>query len=214
MNYSWKAFKSIPKKKLMQGPFKLREVNGTLQPPTNDAVAYPQVISGFLSPDECDQIIEFSKSLQTSESRITSEGKDSDYRKSDVSWLFPYPETEWVFDHIERAIKDANKTFKFELFGFFQGAQVASYGKDGHYNWHSDVGPDRSSHRKLSISILLNKPEDYTGGELEFKSVKGDVPREQGTAIIFPSFLVHRVAPITSGTRYSLVSWISGPPFR
>jgi PKHD-type hydroxylase len=214
MNYSWKAFKSIYKKKLMQGPFKLKDMNGTLQPPTNDGVAYPQIVPGFLSPAECDQIIELSKSLQASESKITSEGRDSDYRKSDVCWIFPYPETSWVFDHIERAIKNANKTFKFVLFGFFQGAQIASYDKGGHYNWHSDLGPDRSSHRKLSISILLNKPEDYTGGELEFMGLKGDVPREQGTAIIFPSFLIHRVAPIKSGTRHSLVAWISGPPFR
>ena len=52
------------------------------------------------------------------------------------------------------------------------------------------------------------------GGELEFMSVKGDVSQVRGTAVIFPSFLVHRVAPVISGVRKSLVSWISGPPFK
>lgn len=214
MNYSWKAFKSVSKKKLTQGPFRLKDNNGTLQPPTNDGIAYPQIVPGFLSPEECERIIALSKTLETADSKITSDGKNSDYRKSDVCWLFPYPETAWVFDHIERAIKGANKIFNFELFGFFQGAQVAAYGVDGHYNWHSDLGPDRSSHRKLSISILLSDPDDYAGGDLEFMGLKGDIPRQQGTAIIFPSFLVHRVAPIKSGTRHSLVAWISGSPFR
>lgn len=214
MEYSWRPFKSVPKSKLKQGPFRLKPVEGILQPPTKDGVAHPQVVPGFLTSEECQRIIELSQSMEMVNSRVTSDARETDYRKSEVCWLFPDNHNSWVFDHIERAIKDANKIFQFELFGFFQGAQIASYGIEGHYNWHSDLGPDRSSHRKLSISILLNDPSEYEGGDLEFKGLKGEVPRQQGTAIIFPSFLVHRVAPVTSGTRHSLVAWISGPPFR
>lgn len=214
MKYSWKALKSTSKKRLTQGPFRLKDDHGMLQPPTSDVIAFPKIIRNFLTENECQRILDFRHELDVAESKVSAEGKESTYRKSQVSWVFPYPETSWLFDHIEKAIKEANKAYKFDLFGFFQGAQIAAYGKDGHYDWHSDVGAGGSSHRKISISILLNKPEEYEGGQLEFMSVKGISSREQGTAIIFPSYLVHRVAPVISGTRYSLVSWISGPPFR
>lgn len=215
MKYSWRAFKSVPESDLKQGPFHLQNVNGVLQPPSNDSLAFPIIAPEFLSADECSQIMEYSKFLEKAEAKVDAGNKADSFRKSEVSWIIPTTETAWLFDHIERAINQANEEYKIELFGFFQGAQVASYGKDGHYNWHSDVGTGSASHRKLSISILLNDPAEYTGGALEFMSSSSVyVPRMQGTAIIFPSFLVHRVAPVTSGIRHSLVSWISGPPYR
>ena len=38
--------------------------------------------------------------------------------------------------------------------------------------------------------------------------------RPQGSVIVFPSFVWHRVTPVTKGTRYSLVLWTCGQPFR
>ena len=40
------------------------------------------------------------------------------------------------------------------------------------------------------------------------------MPRGQGTAVIFPSFVLHRVTPVTQGTRWSLTLWSHGPAFR
>ena len=98
--------------------------------------------------------------------------------------------------------------------GFFEGVQVASYSGGGHYGWHMDVGQGVVSTRKLSISVQLSDPADYDGGELEFLASGDCGPRTQGTLIAFPSFLVHRVRPVTRGTRWSLVSWVAGPSFR
>jgi PKHD-type hydroxylase len=69
----------------------------------------------------------------------------------------------------------------------------------------------------LSISVQLSDPSEYEGGDLQF-SLYGDrtviAEKEQGTMVIFPSYMRHRVTPVTRGTRRSLVTWITGPPFR
>ena len=66
--------------------------------------------------------------------------------------------------------------------------------------------------RKLSMTIILN--DEFEGGEFELLGHQKPVEENgMGTVIIFPSYMVHRVRPITSGTRYSLVAWICGEPF-
>ena len=107
-----------------------------------------------------------------------------------------------------------NQTYRFELYGFFEGAQIATYTEGGHYKWHIDVGSELSSNRKLSVTVQLTDPTEYEGGGLEFMNVDQTVSRAIGSLIVFPSFLMHRVVPVTRGTRQSMVTWISGPPFR
>jgi PKHD-type hydroxylase len=70
--------------------------------------------------------------------------------------------------------------------------------------------------RKLSMSIQLSDPKDYKGSQLQFWETQKDknFPNSQGTAIIFPSYMLHRVTPLLSGTRYSLVTWVGGPNFK
>ncbi|MDB2656544.1 2OG-Fe(II) oxygenase [Crocinitomicaceae bacterium] len=79
-----------------------------------------------------------------------------------------------------------------------------------------DFGAAEISARKLSVTVQLSDPDEYEGGDLEFminhKTVKA--PRKKGTIVVFPSFIMHRVTPITKGTRQSIVGWVSGPPYR
>ena len=214
MNYSWRAFKSVHRKALKKG---LRNFDGpgNPEPIGNDQIALPYIIRGFLTNNECDRILAFRDRLAEEEGLVYHEGEShSAIRHSTVQWIFPNSTTAWIFDHIERAITIANRHYRFDLFGFFQGAQIGTYEIGGHYDWHPDFGTGNSSTRKLSLSVLLSDPAGYEGGQLEFRDIRGECPKERGTAIVFPSFLVHRVAPVTSGSRVSLVSWISGPPLR
>ena len=73
-----------------------------------------------------------------------------------------------------------------------------------------------SNWRKISISVQLDDENDYMGGDLQFytKQTLTNAPRKKGTVIMFPSYLLHRVTPVVKGVRHSLVTWISGPPFR
>jgi len=91
----------------------------------------------------------------------------------------------------------------------------------GYYNWHNDVNWDdgRPVHRKLSFICQLTDPAKYEGGDFEMQPLHLGAPNQeqlktQGTALIFPSFIVHKVNPVTKGTRHSLVAWIEGPKWR
>ena len=65
------------------------------------------------------------------------------------------------------------------------------------------------------MSIQLSDGDDYEGGDFEMRgSTTPEGQRDRGSVIIFPSYLVHRVTPVSAGTRRSLVTWIEGPRWR
>ena len=87
---------------------------------------------------------------------------------------------------------------------------------EGRYDWHTDTDiPRNDLQRKLSISILLSDPSEFEGGELQFKGMEDHkILTKQGSIVVFPSFIEHRVTPVTKGVRYSAVTWVNGPAFR
>jgi PKHD-type hydroxylase len=99
-----------------------------------------------------------------------------------------------------------------------ESIQIGRYRSEneGHYDWHIDSdSPVDGVQRKLSISILLSDPSEFEGGELQFKGIEdNNILTKQGTIVVFPSFVEHRVTPVTKGVRYSAVTWASGPSFR
>ena len=139
-----------------------------------------------------------------------------DLRKSEVMFIAPAG-NEWVYDKLSAACIQANTNrHKFEITGFQTELQLASYGPQQFFEWHMDFGTGNVSNRKLSISVQLSSPDEYEGGELQFMINQNifTATKEKGTAIIFPSFGLHRVTPVTKGVRKSIVGWISGPPYR
>ena len=109
-----------------------------------------------------------------------------------------------------------NERYWFDVLGFHQELQLTRYSESDFFDWHLDFGAGEISARKLSMTIQLSDPDEYEGGDLQFMINQKVVsaPREKGTIIIFPSFIIHRVTPITKGTRQSIVGWVSGPPYR
>ena len=95
-------------------------------------------------------------------------------------------------------------------------SEYLRYDKNGHFQSHTDTVLDDyvSEARKLTIITILN--DDYEGGRLYFHvGNEREYPElEPGDVIIFPSFLVHGVEPITSGIRKSVVTWLVGPYFK
>lgn len=115
---------------------------------------------------------------------------------------------EWVYDKLSAACIQANTNrYKFEITGFQTELQLASYGPQQFFEWHMDFGTGNVSNRKLSISVQLSDPDEYEGGELQFMINQNifTATKEKGTAIIFPSFGLHRVTPVTKGVRKSIV---------
>ena len=142
-------------------------------------------------------------------------------RKNDIVWIHE----QWIYDLIWNFMMSANEQagWKYKIVAA-ERCQLTRYSKDGFYNWHRDgLGshnaiydePDdeliHGNTRKISMSIVLNS--DFEGGEFEIDG-NDDVPiLKEGSVIVFPSVLRHRVTPVTKGTRYSLVAWFIGPPF-
>ena len=140
-----------------------------------------------------------------------------DIRKSKIKWIHHDPASAWLYDKIQSMVLEANEVFKFDLHSIIDSIQYTEYyGGGGHYGWHMDIGPGDINHRKISITIQLSDPDEYTGGDLEIWTGQGliNAPRSQGCALLFPSFMLHRVTPIESGTRKSLVLWVGGSPYK
>lgn len=137
-------------------------------------------------------------------------------RKTSVSWLAPDHESKWIFDRLAKISRSLNdQFFRLQLSGFYEPLQLTKYEQGDFYQWHIDNGNKELSVRKLSIVVQLSDPSEYEGGELQFMGDEGVfAPKDQGTMIVFPSYLGHRVKTVTKGERRSLVAWTSGEPFR
>ncbi len=197
----------------MARPF--RPLRSAFAIPRNDVVGRVVFVDDFLSPAECDQVLALAADAVEHEGMTGEEGKADLARQSRIRFLWPSRNTEWLFAKLEAAIFRLNEGYRYDLLGFAEGAQVASYGPGGHYDWHVDLGVGTQSARKLSLSVQLSDPSDYEGGDLEFLGpTDATAPRDRGALVAFPSFVGHIVRPVTRGERLSLVSWISGAPFR
>jgi len=193
--------------------------------PTRGGGAWPLVLdhvenwawrNGLFTPEELDTIISIGESIELVKASTYGEQSDKN-RNSFVTFLFPNETTNWIFARLAGAINEMNQQFfQFDLTGMEQGLQFTKYTAPGeHYDWHVDKGHMTPS-RKLSLSVQLSDPRDYKGGEFEmlFGRKPQKIGRERGMTVFFPSYTLHRVRPVTKGTRYSLVAWISGPPFK
>jgi PKHD-type hydroxylase len=173
------------------------------------------------APHELDSIIRMADAVEFNKGRTgadTGRKQDTETRNSDVKFIFPNGLTSWVFQRLTAVVEVSNSQFfNFDLSGFEQGLQLTRYSSEGeqHYDWHVDRGME-TGNRKLSLTLQLSDPKDYEGGDLELKFGKENIvaSRERGMMTLFPSFVLHRVTPVTKGTRYSLVAWVSGPPFK
>jgi PKHD-type hydroxylase len=166
-----------------------------------------------LSKDFCEYVIksiDWNNTEAARVNRIINSQIDPAARITDIYWeelLSP------IGCVVQSYIVDANKNWNYDI-RRLEKVQMSKYQTGGHYNWHMDSkAPVNNEQRKLSISILLN--DDFKGGGLEIESNKDEnVLKCQGDIVVFPSFLQHKVLPVTDGIRYSAVSWAYGPTFR
>jgi PKHD-type hydroxylase len=179
------------------------------------------VWEGAFSPAEVDAIIALGGEMALEPAELVS-ARDPQGKKrvTDVAWLARTPQTLWLHARLEQAVQRLNSQYyKYDLYGELrERLQYTVYDsrQGGHYDWHVDHGARAPDARKLSLSLQLSEPSDYQGCDLELQFGDGVVtaPRGRGTLIAFSSYVLHRVTPITSGSRKSLVAWVSGPEFR
>ena len=189
------------------------------------------------TPEQCDRIIkmgmhenfELGDINRNNKRTVEEEDKEDLFktRNSHVSWI----DEPWIYNILKKYIDSANKSAGWNYdWDWTEMLQFTKYDVGQFYDWHPDqhhyVYPAddtnenmRGKYRKLSTTLLLNDPKEFTGGELEFhfNRTETKVAEElstRGTLVVFPAFVYHRVREVTEGTRYSLVSWSIGAPFR
>lgn len=173
-----------------------------------------------LSPAECDALVALVQAHQLKDAGLVRGTTAHSIRRAEIAWLDDIPAAAWVMDRMIGLVAKANRDgFNFDLSDFGESPQVARYGaeREGHFDWHSDIGAGNwAAKRKLTIVVQLSDPAEYQGGTLELRpdSNIAEAPRNRGTATVFPSFVLHRVTPVTAGTRWSLTLWSHGPAFR
>ena len=197
-----------------------------------------------LTPRFCDDVIEYAKSKKEVMARTGGFDKKNlnkediknlqKKRKSDLVWM----NDNWIYRELHPYVHQANKLAGWNFqWDKSEECQFTKYKINQYYDWHCDSWdkpydkpdtPDHGKIRKLSMTCQLTDGSEYSGGELEFDfrnydphlrdeskhriQCKEILPK--GSIIIFPSFVWHRVKPVTAGTRYSLVVWHLGRPFR
>lgn len=174
----------------------------------NNSYLFP----AFLTTDECENIIDYCLSnQQLEEATVNVNGKYQVYEKARKSKVNFYPYVDnfgWLLDRIKQSL-DSQITLKGFEINYEANFQFTHYGVGEYYGWHQDdSGSGPAAKRAYSIVIQLS--ENYEGGLLQFKK-DGIQTFSPGTGrmIVFPSSWSHQVTPVTSGTRYSLVSWFS-----
>lgn len=174
---------------------------------------------GFFNPQEVDKIRNLWSSENEVDATLSGGGKTTDetLRKTKLTFIKDSEESIWLYQKIgQLGIQCNHERYGYDLLGFHHELQLARYGEGDFFDWHLDFGAGEISHRKLSISVQLSDPEEYEGGDLQFMINKNyhNAPRTKGTVVVFPSFIMHRVTPITKGVRQSIVAWLAGPPYR
>ncbi len=155
-------------------------------------------------------------------------------RNSDLVWL----NDAWIYKEIHPFVHQANRNAGWNFnWDRSESCQFTKYKLNQYYDWHCDTlgkvydqpkTPSDGKIRKLSMTCQLTDGSEYSGGELEFdfRQYSPQMRDEaqhlkkateillKGSIIVFPSFVWHRVKPVTKGVRYSLVVWHLGYPFK
>lgn len=181
----------------------------------------------YFSKAECESIVKHGKNLSSRNAvtigDIAADREVSKVRSGEIAWFnYADPNLFWLFEKLSYGIRQVNQDmFKFDL-DYIQALQFTSYSKEGdNYREHIDILDGYSAiteYRKLSFSVQLSDSQSYTGGDLivgpDAIRMEAPVSRRQGDIIFFPSFMNHKVTPIETGFRHSLVGWVCGPNFR
>ncbi len=201
------------------------------------------VFKNQLSPHICDEIVKYAEQKNLEKGIVGGSVDDvkkiqdtADYqnrlkqiRSSNIVWL---PE-QWIHNEIIPFVNMANKNagWDFDLVSF-ETLQFSRYDVGQFYDWHPDQSAKlyqdeakKNMTRKLSVSVILN--EEFSGGDLQYRQQVDTIDnsdkdtkittceeRGKGTVIVFPSFVWHRVTPVTKGVRKSLVMWNIGYKFK
>ena len=174
-------------------------------------------VTGLLvSEEETDLFLDYLVETDPEPAKVHTQGQEKEEKGiRDAEIRYIDEKQTRLYQILNKIAFSANKYFKYDINGI-EKAQIIHYKAPSNgYEYHIDIGPDgTAAHRKISMSLLLN--EEYEGGEICFRSSEKEscTRPKMGEVVLFSSFLSHKVKPVTTGDRYVVVAWFTGPPFR
>ena len=178
---------------------------------------YGVMKNGF-TPEEIEKLLFIEKLLNFKKGE-TGNGEVTEHRDSNIAWLQPDNNTSWVFDRVAYLTSKVNYDLFMSNINCIPSIQYTKYESltEQHYDWHVDeYSAYKDSQRKISGVAVLTSPDEYEGGELEIitngnptQSLK--LKPEAGEVVFFAASMPHKVHPVTSGVRKSIVFWAEGP---
>lgn len=159
----------------------------------------------------CDLLLQEMQGMEEIDALVgVGDGEYDELRDSKVSWA---KQNHWIEGILYNHAVYANEKNEWVRYlGRPELVQLTRYKKGGQYHWHEDWHPLEESEtvRKLSVVALLSDPSEFSGGQFEIKDTEVP-PLKKGSILVFPSYLMHRVAPVSDGVRMSAVCWVRGP---
>lgn len=184
---------------------------------TNEAFAYA---TNCFTDEEIQQIVDLGKNQPLGKGELENGSSDEVIRNSTISWINVDSESTPLYVKLTELVNYINdKFYKYDLTEM-ETLQYTEYysGTLDRYKAHSDDGHKFNLFRKLSFSVQLSDPNEYEGGNFLFYRNSlhepNEAPKQKGTLIVFPSYVIHEITPVTKGVRRSLVSWVIGPRFK
>ncbi len=169
--------------------------------------------TSLLNPEECQKVIDLKQHGEKAKVNRVSDGTEDTELRDTMIYPIPHDEnSQWIYELLVDRVSRANYTeYEFNVAGIFTDLQLLEYKEGGHYGWHMDMGPGEAAYRKLTALVQLSDPEDFEGGELWVNAgTEREIPKEQGMIAVFPTWILHKVTPVTKGTRYTLAAWFQG----
>jgi len=167
----------------------------------------PTVLPGALPLDLCRALIAQGQGFERSQ--LERPELPPGIRTSTEAWVPAALEAQ-VADVLYQATLELNAQWNYEL-SALESPRLLRYQAGQAFDWHDDIGEGPLAARKISLIGLLSAPSAVRGGRLEFVPGHPTLPLTQGSLIVFPSYLVHRVQPVVSGERWAVASWALGP---
>lgn len=191
------------------------------QDPDRNSVSYAFLDDAFTG-EECRMIDSLGEKLCLSDAKVaTTTGKElvnNTIRKNKLAWIHISKETEFLYSKISRAAAMLNaKYFGLNITGMYETLQYTLYNESGdHYGWHVDIHPQSFVPRKLSVVVMLSDSREFRGGDLQLMTEQEPttLANKKGRIYVFPSYVLHRVTPVTHGIRKTVVAWVGGEKFK
>ena len=167
--------------------------------------------------DFIDDVIKEGESAGFMQAEVDNAAPDIKARDCKVSWI----RKEEICQQVIKLFGPILETVKYDI-DALESLQYTVYEKGHYYGWHIDSRENMEGKiRKYSMTMWLNDPKEYEGGDLEIEmggpfeqSNIQTFRKEKGHIVFFHPHCWHRVTPVTKGVRKSLVGWFCGSPWK